>query len=71
MKRISLRLTNELHADLVKRAKHNGRSLQKELVAALESTVSIPMIGNVQEDGTIKFDESYWETQRGIDQVVA
>lgn len=68
MKRTTLRLTNELHADLVKRAKKNGRSLQKEIVAALESTVSIPMVGTLQEDGTIKFNDPYWFTPEGIDQ---
>lgn len=68
MKRISLRLEDQLHANLVKRAEKNGRSLQKEMVAALESTVSVPIAGKIQPDGTVKFNDPYWFTPEGVEQ---
>jgi plasmid stability protein len=67
MKRTTLILDDSLHAEIKERAKRNGRSLQKEIVAVLEGTVSVPMVGKIQEDGTVKFD-NYWNTPEGIEQ---
>ena len=67
MKRTTLILEDSLHAEIKERAKRNGRSLQKEIVAVLEGTVSVPMVGKIQDDGTIKFD-NYWNTPAGIEQ---
>lgn len=68
MKQYPLRMTNELHADLIKSAKKHGRSLQGEMTAALEDWVSIPVVGKVKADGTIEVDPDYWNTPAGIEQ---
>jgi len=68
MKRPSIRITNELHAELVKRAKKNGRSLQGEMTTALEEWIRIPIIGKVKADGTVEMDADYFNTPAGIEQ---
>ena len=68
MKNYPLRIPQELYDQIGTRAKKNKRSVNSEILAALESTVSIPMVGTLQEDGTIKFNDPYWFTPEGIDQ---
>ena len=69
MKRPSIRMTDELHAELVKRAKKSGRSLQGEMTTALEEWIRIPIIGKIKANGTIEMDNpDYWNTPAGIEQ---
>jgi len=63
MKSYLLRLQEELYDQIETRAKKNGRSVNSEIVAALKSTVSIPVVGQVQEDGKV-----YWDIPAGIEQ---
>jgi len=67
MKQYPLRMTNELHARLVKSAKKSGRSLQGEMTAALEDWVRVPIIGSVKADGTVEMDPAYADYLSGKD----
>jgi len=68
MKRPSIRMTDELHAELVKLAKQSGRSLQSEMTIALEEWIRVPIIGKIKADGTVEIEGDYWNTPAGIEQ---
>jgi hypothetical protein len=63
MKQLHIRIDNELHADLVKRAKKSGRSLHSEIVNSLQEIVRVPVVGKIMADGTVQFD---WDSPEGM-----
>lgn len=58
MKQLHIRISDELHAGLVRRAKQSGRTLHSEIVASLESA-KVAVVGKVLSDGTVEINENY------------
>ena len=68
MKRMTVRMRDELAEGLEKCAEQNERSLHGEIVHALDEYVNVKVAGKITADGTIKFNDPYWFTPDGIDQ---
>lgn len=69
MKRMTVRMKDELAEKLEASADKNERSLHGEIITALEEYVRVPIIGKVKADGTVEMDADYWNTEKGIEQL--
>ena len=68
MKRMTLRMSDELAEKLVKQASENTRSLHGEIIHTLEGSLVVSIVGKVRADGTVEFNNDYRNTPEGIEQ---
>ena len=59
MKRMTVRMRDELAEGLEKCAEQNERSLHGEIVHALDEYISVKIAGKITADGKVEIDPAY------------